>query len=49
MNKPILLMEDERTRLLPVDIMTSSRVESDLIRGYRGGALSLRFRRYGER
>ena len=31
---------DERTRLVPVVILTSSREEQDLIRGYRGGANS---------
>jgi two-component system response regulator len=31
---------DERTKLYPVVIMTSSREESDLVRGYQGGANS---------
>ncbi|MGE0616669.1 MAG: response regulator [Bacteriovoracia bacterium] len=31
---------DERTRLLPVIILTSSREEKDLLRGYEGGANS---------
>ncbi|HWC65687.1 MAG TPA: response regulator [Thermoanaerobaculia bacterium] len=31
---------DERTRFVPVVILTSSREEQDLIRGYRGGANS---------
>src|SRR5580704_205869 len=31
---------DERTRLLPVVILTSSREEKDLLAGYKGGANS---------
>src|SRR5690349_10542483 len=31
---------DERTRLLPVIILTSSREEGDLLEGYKGGANS---------
>ena len=34
------ILGDERTRLLPVVILTSSHEEQDLMRGYRGGANS---------
>ena len=34
------LREDERTRLLPIVILTSSKEEQDLVEGYRHGANS---------
>ena len=35
-----LLKEDPRTQAIPVVIVTSSKEESDVVRGYRGGANS---------
>lgn len=35
-----LLKEDPRTRAIPVVILTSSKEESDVVRGYRNGANS---------